>query len=148
MAGERGPYGDLRRLLISHLADEDDVGIVTEERAERRGKGAADLVADLDLRRARELVLHGVLDGHDVPLLRVDRVERRVERGGLARAGRPGDDDQPVRALDRLLEFLERLGLEPELGQVGLEGPLVEDPEHDALAEDRWQDRDAEVDLA
>src|SRR5207302_9090144 len=79
VAGERGPYGDLRRLLISHLADEDDVGIVTEERAERRGKGAADLVADLDLRRARELVLHVVLDGHAVTLRRVVRFRNRVD---------------------------------------------------------------------
>src|SRR2546428_462059 len=146
--GQGRPDRDLSRLLVAHLADEDDVGVVAQERAEGRGEGAADLVADLDLRRARQLVLHGVLDGHDVPLLRVERVERRVEGGGLARAGRPGDDDQAVRRADRLLEVPQRGRLEPELGQVSLQRLLVEESEHDALADDRREDRDPEIDLA
>ena len=82
--GQRRPHRDLGRLLVAHLTDEDDVGVVTQERAEGRREGATDLVADLDLCRARQLILHGILDGHDVPLLRVEGVERRVERGGLA----------------------------------------------------------------
>ena len=95
--GQGRAHRDLRRLLVAHLAHEDHVGVVAQERAERGREGAPDVVVDLDLRRARQIHLHRVLDGHDVPFLRVERAERRVKGRGLARAGRPGDDDEAVR---------------------------------------------------
>ena len=45
------------------------------------------------------------------------------------------------------MEVGQRRGLEPQLGQVGLQGLLVEDPEEDTLTVDRGHDRDAEVNL-
>ena len=77
----------------------------------------------------------------------VERGERRVERGGLARAGGAGDQHHAVGPVDGLLEPLERLGLEAELGHVELEVRLVEEAEHDLLAEQRGADADAEVHL-
>ena len=46
------------------------------------------------------------------------------------------------------VNFSRLHGIEAELGEVELEGVLVEDAEHGLLAEDRGQDRHAEVDLA
>ena len=40
--------------------------------------------------------LDRVLDGADVDLRRGQRLERRIQRGGLARAGRPGDQHDAV----------------------------------------------------
>src|SRR5207245_6432786 len=64
------------------------------------------------------------------------------------RARGSGDDDHAVRALDRLLDLLETASVEAQLREVELERALVEDAQHDALAKERRDDRDAEVDLA
>ena len=50
--------------------------------------------------------------------------------------------------MDRVLELLVAPGIEAALGEVELQRLLVEDPQHGLLAEDRGQDRHAEVDLA
>jgi hypothetical protein len=49
--------------------------------------------------------------------------------------------------VDRVVEVLEAPRVEAQLGHVELERFLVEDAEHGLLAEDRGQDRHAEVDL-
>ena len=68
--GEGGPEADLRRLLVADLADHDHVGVLPQERPERRGEGQADLGLDLDLVHPLELVFDRVLDGADVGLRR------------------------------------------------------------------------------
>ena len=60
------------------------------------GEREAGRLVDLDLVDRREDVLDGVLDRHDVDLVAVDRGERRVQRGGLARA-RSGPRRSPCR---------------------------------------------------
>ena len=74
------------------------------------------------------------------------RDKRRVQRGGLAGAGRAGDQHHAVRVQDGLHQILFCLGLEAELGQVERQVALVENSEHDLLAEQHRQRRDAEVD--
>src|SRR2546428_1782310 len=148
MAGEGGADADLGGFEVAGFADEDDVGVLTEEGAEGAGEGAADLVLDLDLVDALEVVLDGILGGHDVDAGGVDRVDGGVEGGGLARAGGAGDEDHAVGALDRFLEVLEAPGVEAELGEVELERVLVEQAHDGLLAEDGRQRRDTEVDLA
>ena len=60
---------DLHRLFVADLADEDDVGVLPQRRAERRGE-ARRVEAHLALADARHLVpvqeLDRVLDRHDV----------------------------------------------------------------------------------
>ena len=58
----------------------------------------------------------------------------------------PGDQHHAVRIQDRLHQVGLGLGLEAELGQVEGQVALVENPEHDLLAEEHRQRRDAEVD--
>ncbi len=93
-----------------------------------------------------EVVLHRVLRRHDVHLLGVDLRQRAVQRGRLTGARGPRDQDHPVRVHDGPHEVLLGLGLEPELLQVERQVALVQDPEHDLLAEDHRQRGDAEVD--
>ena len=65
--GERRAHG----LLVTHLADEDDVGVLPHRRTQR-GREPARVEAHLALVDHRELVLvhdlDRVLDGHDVDL--------------------------------------------------------------------------------
>ena len=108
MAGlGRGDRG-LDRLVVAHLADQDDVGVLAQGGAQGGGEGAR---VDLDLALVDDRLLvavqelDGVLDGDDVlAALRVDVVDHRGEGGGLARAGGPRAQDQPALLLGDLLE--------------------------------------------
>src|SRR3989449_4519712 len=107
--------------LRSFLRQDPDVilvGVLAEEGAEGGGEGAADFVVDLDLVDALEVVLDGVLGGHDVDVGGVDGMDGGVEGGGLARAGGAGDEDHAVGGADGLFEGVEALGVEAELGEV------------------------------
>ena len=117
-----------RRLGVEQLADEDDVGVLAEAAAQRGGV-ARGVAADLALGDDRLLVgvehLDRVLDGDDVAAaLAVDPVDHRGDRGGLARAGRPGDEHQAALLLGEALH----LRGQAELVEVG---DLRRDPAHD-----------------
>ena len=89
------------RLEVAHLADEDHVGVLAQrglqaEREALRVGAELALVDDALLVRVQEL--DRVLDRHDVLVARlVDLVDHRRQRGGLARAGRAGDEHEAAR---------------------------------------------------
>ena len=60
---------DLRRLEVADFADHDDVRILAQERAQRRGERQADLRVDVDLVDAGQLDFRRVLRGRDVACL-------------------------------------------------------------------------------
>ena len=147
VAGERRLQRDLRRLLVADLADQHDVGVLPEDRPQRRGEGEPRLLVHLHLHDVlAQPVLHRVFHRHDVDALALDQPDRRVERGRLARAGRPGDEDDPFlvaeQPLDRLLLVL---GACPSASRLEHRGALAQDPDHDLLAERGRQGRDPEV---
>src|SRR4030095_6356173 len=148
VTGESGANANLRRLEVTRLTHEDDVGILAEEGAQAPREGAPDLVVDLDLIDALEVVFHGVFRGHDIDVGRVDGVDGRGGRGGLARAGGTRDENHAVGAVNGLGELVEAPRVEAQHGQVELERVLVENPHDRLLAEDRGQGGDAEVYLA
>ena len=95
--GQRG----LDRLEVTHLTDEDDVRVLTQDVAQGLGEGLR-VLPDLTLVDYRALVLvqelDRVLDRHDVHgLLAVDDVDQRRERGALAGSGRAGDEHEATR---------------------------------------------------
>ena len=145
VAGERRLDGDLGGLEVAHLADHDDVGVLAQEGAQRVGEVEADVLVDLHLVDADQVVLDRILGGGDVGDDLVELGERRVEGGGLAAAGRAGDQHHAEGLVDGVLEVLQRQLLEAELGHVELQVRLVEQAQHDLLAEDGRQNRDAEV---
>jgi hypothetical protein len=77
MAGEGGLDRDLRRLAITDLADEDDVGILAHDRAQRRAEGETGTLVHLDLHDAGQAILDGILDR-----------DRRSRRAPAPRAAR------------------------------------------------------------
>ena len=143
---ERGLDRDTPCGKITDLTHHDDVRVLAQKRLERGRKVQPDLGADEDLIDPVQVVLDRVLRGHDVRVDRVDLRERRVKGRRLARAGRPRHEDHPVRLRDGVHEILLSLGLEAELLQIEGQVPLVENTEHDLLAEDHGQRRDPEVD--
>jgi hypothetical protein len=66
VAGERRLDRDLRRLQVADLADEDDVGVLTQEVSQKPGEGQPLLDVDLALDQAVDVVLDGVLGGQDL----------------------------------------------------------------------------------
>src|ERR1051325_10968637 len=145
--GQRRLHRVLRRLRVTDLADHDDVGVLAEDRAQRVREGDADLRLH---RRLIEVVVHHldrVFDRGDVDLRRRQRLERRVERHRLARAGRTGDEDDPVRALDPVGEERQLVLVEPETGDAAQKDVGIEDAHHHFFAERRRQRGDAQLDL-
>lgn len=117
------------------------------EGAQGGGEVEADRLLHLHLVDARQIELHRILGGNDVGLGPVEVRQRRVQGVGLPRAGGTGDQDHPVGLLDRVVEALQRLRLEPELGHVEHQVVFVEQPQHDLLAKDRRQHRDPVAEL-
>lgn len=100
--------GSGNRLIVAHLADEDDVGVLTQGAAQRRSK-AAHIGADLALvdQRAAALidVLDGVLNRDDVVAARlIDVVDHGGQRGGFAAARGACDQDQAARLVGQLCQ--------------------------------------------
>ena len=118
MPGFRQRQGRLDRIDVAHLSDQDHVGILPEDPAERAPEGRrVDL--DLALLDATQLVgvhvLDGILDRDDVlGRCLVDQIDHRRQRRRFAAAGWTRDQHQPPRPERQLrrmggkTEFLER----------------------------------------
>ena len=68
------------------------------------GEIETDLGLDLDLVDPLDLVFHGVLDGDDLFVGRVDLVQGAVKGGGLAAARGARDQQDAVGLVDELIE--------------------------------------------
>ena len=66
VAGERRLDGDLGRLQVADLADQDHVGVLPQDRPQARGEGQADVGVDRHLDDAVDVVLDRVLGGDDL----------------------------------------------------------------------------------
>ncbi len=137
MTGERGLRADARRLQVPDLADEDDVGVRPQRGPQPRGEGVAGPHIHLRLLDPGDPVLDGVLHGDDVAPGSVERVDRGVERGRLARSGGSGHEDHAPRLLVRPPVAVQCGRFEPELGRVEQALVLVQQSEHERLAVDR-----------
>ena len=146
VTGERGLDGDVGRLVVADLADQHDVGVRAQDRAQRAGEGQAGLGVGLHLVDAGQAVLHRVLDRDHVDVLLVEDVERGVERRRLARPGRTGHQDHPVGLGVRRLEPREVAGTEPQVGQAEPGVGVVEHTRDDLLPPHRRQRRHTQVD--
>src|SRR5439155_2649201 len=134
MAGLRGLDRDVSRFQIADFADHDDIGILAQERAERRGEGESGLLVYVDLIDARELDFRRILGRRDVDAGLVENVEAGVERHRLAAARRAGDEDHSIRALDCTQEQLLLLGLVAERLDTQLDARGIETPQHELPA--------------
>ena len=146
MAGQGCLDCDLGRVPVANLTDENDVRRLTQHRPENRGKRQADLGAHLALVQAREVIFHRILGGDDLFVRAVQFLQRRVQRGGLSRPRRAGDQKHAVGAFDDLLEDLVILAAESESLHAATGRFGRENTQHHRLAVVARQCRDAEVD--
>src|ERR1051326_5857078 len=61
---------------------------------------------DLNLRDSVDLVFHGVFDGNNGFAQHLELMQQRIERGGLAAAGRPRNQAKAAGIVQPLADFL------------------------------------------
>ena len=133
--------------MVTHLADQDDVGCLAQHGANDQGEVEPDLVPDFDLIDPRQVVLDRVLGGDDFAVGTVQRVQCRVQRGGLSRPGRAGHQNDSVGAADQRVEVAEVPLGEPQLADADLDVVFVQQPHDAGLAVVGRDDADPQVEL-
>ena len=114
VAIQRGFDRDFRRLGIADFTNHDDVRVLAQDRAQRVGESQPNFFFDRHLVDAWHLEFDRVLDSNNVKGRVVQLIKRRIQRGGLARTGGAGDQDQAVGRIDRVFELLKRIGVQAE----------------------------------
>ncbi|KAG0752040.1 hypothetical protein G6F24_013842 [Rhizopus arrhizus] len=134
MAGQRGLYRDLRGFQVADLADHDRIRVLAQDRAQCGAETHADARIDLDLADTGEVVLHRVFHGQDVAGAAVELAQRRIQRGGLATAGRAGHQHDAVRLPAQPGEGRQGVVGHAEPLQLQAAGILFQQAQHRALA--------------
>jgi hypothetical protein len=96
VARQRRLHGDLRRLKVADLADQDDVRVLTQEASQQLARRSAPPRVHLALAQPVDVVLDRVLGRQDLGLDVVELRERRVQRRRLARARGPVTITMPL----------------------------------------------------
>ena len=141
-------HRDARSFLIADLADEHDVGILAQDRPQRARECQLDLGVDLRLVDARE---SGTRPGSSIVTMfvRSDRTDVSAEHNVVVLP-------EPVGPTTRIIPCWWRrknrscssaAAEKPELLERRHALAMIEHAQHDLLAEDRPQRRDAEVDF-
>ena len=89
--------GDFHRFSISDFTDHDNVGILTQKRAQTVPKSDSGLGIDLRLIDPRQFILNRVFNGRDVHLRRIQNIQNGVKGRGLAVTSRAGYQNHAVR---------------------------------------------------
>src|SRR5665213_837099 len=92
---ERGLDSNGGCLAVAYLADHDHVRVLAHDGAEPLGEGVL-LRLYLRLHDARQMIFDGVFNRDYLDIGRVYLAEERIERGGLAAAGRAGGEQHAV----------------------------------------------------
>ena len=126
VSGLRGRHGDVGGLEIAHLTDQHDVGVLPQHRPEGLGEGGGietHLSLVDDALSVTEGILDRVFDGDDVAgPAGVDVVDHGGQRGGLARSGDAGDQDQTALLVGQLQHPFGQVQL-LERGHIGRDEP-------------------------
>lgn len=147
MAGDGSFHGQMRGLGVADFSDHHDVRILSEQRAEAVGERKPDLRVDLRVVDSRDAVFDRVFQRRDVAVFGIEARKHRVERGGLSRAGRTDDEDEPV-ARPQVLFHLHHVHRKhadgPEIEALGL---FLQNADDDLFAVDGGDDAHAQVDF-
>ena len=135
VAGQRSLDRNLRGFDVAGLADENPVRILPEKCAEHAGECQPDPLVDRHLDDAVDLVFHRVLGCQELGINRVDLSQAGIKGRGFSRAGRAGDDENPVRFLQDLEDVVVDVFRHPESLQIEIHARAVENAQHHALAE-------------
>ena len=106
VSGERRLDGDLRGLAVADLSHQHHIGVLPQDRAQRRCEGEPGLLLHLHLDDAGHPVFHRVFDRDDVHALALDLIDHRVQGRRFSRARRPRHENYafviPEQGADRL----------------------------------------------
>src|SRR6476620_9876247 len=89
--------GDFSSFEVADFTDQNDVGILAQERTQRGREVQADLFLHLHLVDAGKVELHRIFRGHDVRIHCVQRLERGIQRVRLTTSRWTGYQHHPVR---------------------------------------------------
>ena len=147
VTGQGRLHRDGGGFVVPHFTDHDHVGVLAEHRPEAGGKGHSGAVIDVALVDAAELIFDRIFDRDDIVAAVIDLVQDRIERGGFARAGRPGDENDAEAPAGHILDELVVVGQKSELGKADIDPAFVENPHDDLFAEDDGKGGDPEIEL-
>ena len=147
MACQGGFYGDVGSFPVADFADEHDVGVLTQHRAQNPGERQPLRDVHVTLVHACKLVFDRVFGRDDVDVRLVEVLKARVQRRRLARARRPCYEDNAVRLVDGEFHRLVRVFIKAERRKPRRKVRLVEDTHNDFLAMNSRENRNANVDL-
>ncbi len=140
-------HGDAGCFNVTHFADHDHVGILSNNRSECRGKRQSNLGFGLDLIDPLELVLDRVFDGDDLSIGCVDLMQRRIERGAFTASGRAGDQDDAMGLLQDTKETIERLAFKTQTAKIEFDAFLVKQSDDDTFTVHGRHSRNTEVEF-
>ena len=145
VARERGAKGHAGGVFIADLADQDDVGVLAHQGADPVGEIQPRRFIDRDLPDQRGRVFDRVFEGHDIDRLGIEVMQDGIERGGLAAAGRPADQDDPLGPRQHPVKALKRgLGQAQPVQRDNALLP-IEHAQDDVFAMHGGQGRDPEI---
>ena len=104
MAGHGGAYGHGRSVFVANLSYQDNIRVLAQYRADAIGETEPGRGIGRSLPDHGSGVFDRVFQGHDIDGFAVQVLENRVQGGGLAAAGRAGNQDQAFRTLNHALQ--------------------------------------------
>ena len=100
MSGQRGVDSDLSGFFIANLPDENNIGVLTQDRSEGLSKVKAPIWLDLNLFDTGNFILDRIFDGNDFFIRSIKRFENGVKRSGFTGTSWTGNDNHSSIELD------------------------------------------------
>src|SRR5438132_14403869 len=110
MSGQARVRRDTRSLEVANLADHNDVRRLTQDRAQPRRKGHADLRIHRHLVDPIHLIFNRLFNRDDLAVWFIDLIEARVKRAHLAASGWASNKKNPGWPADDALEDVLIIG--------------------------------------
>src|SRR3954447_27048627 len=147
MAGQCRVDGNVCRFAVADFTDHNDIGILTYERAHRRGEGQPDRRLGLRLVDTRNLIFDGILNGKDLSRRLVQDRQHCRERRGLSASSRAGDQDQAMRQRQQAAQRCFIAAEQSNLAQIEQAAVARQQTYNNALSVLRRHGGDADIDL-
>ena len=134
MTCKRRLDGNLGSFNIANFSYHNDIRVLPENVAKTIGKGKIYLGLYLHLSNAGQLILNGVLHGEYVSFFAIKLVDGCVESGGLAAAGRTGEQDYAMWNFNKITEAVEHLRAKAYVIQSKFASALIEQSEDNSFS--------------
>src|SRR5689334_23233124 len=100
---------------------------------------------DLNLINTWQVILDRILCSNDLAIRPIELIQSRIQRGGLPRSGRAGNQENAIGPFDDGLEPAVVFPPEPQITDVHGDSPAIQDTHNGGLTMDGGQAADAEV---